>query len=256
MAQQLQGMGYGMSPSPMAASPQTMKLSQRVELFVASGDLSYTNTFCVVSMKHAPEKEFEIIDKSEVIEGNQNPARWTKRFHFDYFFEEEQILCFKVYTTTKKGKKTNKIDDHKLVGTATMVLGEIFSQPGSIMQKKLLVKGYPIKNRKNKRWAHVLVFCGKLKQTEDSRNLTLAFGCNQLICADRASLSDPYFIISRNNTPIYGDRMKHIKNTIFPKWPAFNITTQHLCNNDPYEDITIELSIFYKSLRIVCMFCI
>ena len=62
MAQQLQGMGYGMSPSPVIVQqPQAMKLSERVELFVASGDLIYSNTFCVLSMKHAPEKEFEIV---------------------------------------------------------------------------------------------------------------------------------------------------------------------------------------------------
>eukprot|EP01083_Nonionella_stella_P198473 728660_1 len=136
MAEQLEQKAQAMNP---------MILAERVELFIASGDLTFSNTFCVVSMKHSRGKDFEMIDKTETIGGNQNPTRWTKRFRMDYFFEEEQTLKFDVYSETNWGKKSGKLENHKLVGTASCILGEIFHQPGSIMQKKLMVKGYPIK---------------------------------------------------------------------------------------------------------------
>ena len=229
--------GQLMHPQPM------MHLSEPIQLNIASGDLTYTNTFCVVSMKRSRDKDFEQIDQTEVIGGNQNPTRWAKSFYMDYYFEEEQTLKFDVYTAQKKGLKTGKLEHHKLVGTATCVLGEIFHETGSIMQKKLMVKGKPIKNRKNKRFAHILMAARKVQNKGDTKDLTICFHANQLICADKGSLSDPYFLISCNNTVIYGDRSNHLKNTISPKWAPFHINTQILANNDYHTPITIELSV-------------
>ncbi len=71
-------------------------------------------------------------DKTEVIGGNQNSTRWTKRCRMQYLFEEEQTLKVDVYSETNWGKKCGKIENHKLVGIASCILGEIFHQPGII----------------------------------------------------------------------------------------------------------------------------
>merc|ERR1712228_384739 len=74
-----------------------------------------------------------------------------------------------------------------------------------------------------------------------TKDLTVCLNANGLICADMGSLSDPYFLISVNNTVIYGNRNNHLKNTISPKWAAFHVNTQILANNDYHLPITIEI---------------
>ena len=103
--QQQQHMGQ---PMMMMHPQQPMRLAERVELFIACGDATKSDTFCAVYLKHSRAKDFELLDKTEVINGYQNPTRWTTKFRLDYFFEEEQTLKFDVYSQTKKGIKTKK----------------------------------------------------------------------------------------------------------------------------------------------------
>eukprot|EP01084_Bolivina_argentea_P066909 121970_1 len=121
------------------------------------------------------------------------------------------------------------------------MLGEIIHEPGSILQKKLSRKGSPIRNKKTKRFAHVIVFAGKVQNAHATRGLTIGFAAHNLMKADTASKSDPYFRVLRNNTVVYGDRNNYFKNTLDPKWPPFTIDTQLLTNNDPLAEITIEV---------------
>ena len=54
----------------------------------------------------------------------------TKQFRLDYFFEEEQVLRFDVFDEDKKG--SSKLKDHDILGSCTMVVGEIVHEPGNI----------------------------------------------------------------------------------------------------------------------------
>ena len=47
----------------------------------------------------------------------------------DYFFEEEQILRFDVYDEDKKGSR--QLKHHDILGSCTMVIGEIVHEPGT-----------------------------------------------------------------------------------------------------------------------------
>ena len=48
----------------------------------------------------------------------------------EYFFEEEQILRFDVYDEDKKG--SHKLKHHDVLGSCTMVIGEIVHEPGTL----------------------------------------------------------------------------------------------------------------------------
>ena len=230
-----------MQPMQPMQPVQQMVLAERIELYIAMGDSTKSDTFCVVYLKNSRNKDFEKIGQTQVMDGCPNPIRWRDKFPMNYFFEEEQTLKFDIYSQTKKGKKTQKLKDHKLVGTTSCILGEIFHEPGSIIQKKLTNKSKPIKNKKTKKFTHLIIFAGKVKDIHDTRNIKIQFTANNLIKADKLGLSDPYFLIIRNNNVVYGDRKRHLKTTVNPKWPPFHIDTQTLCNNDPKAPLTIEL---------------
>eukprot|EP01083_Nonionella_stella_P198474 728661_1 len=210
MAEQLEQKAQAMNP---------MILAERVELFIASGDLTFSNTFCVVSMKHSRGKDFEMIDKTETIGGNQNPTRWTKRFRMDYFFEEEQILRFDVFDEDKKG--SNKLKDHDILGSCTMVIGEIVHETGCIMAKKLMHKGRALRNKKTKKYSSLIA---TVEQINASGNelITMQFSANGLPKMDGLfGKADPYFLIQRAREDgkwitVYGNREDNIRKTLNP----------------------------------------
>eukprot|EP01084_Bolivina_argentea_P140392 246813_1 len=121
-------------------SALTPVLKQRVELFVQCRDLikkdmnSKSDPFTVIYLKDTKNPHFMEIGRTEVIYDNHFP-KFTKQFRLDYYFEEEQILRFDVYDEDKKG--SSKLKDHDILGSCTMVLGEIVHEPGCIQAKKI-----------------------------------------------------------------------------------------------------------------------
>ena len=136
-------------------------LKQRRELFIACRDLAKKDThsksdpFVVVYIKDSKTKHWMELGRTEVIYDNHFPKCMhndifnlylsfvcyrllfplsvnsvTKQFRLDYFFEEEQILRFDVFDEDKKG--SSKLKDHDILGSCTMVVGEIVHEPGNI----------------------------------------------------------------------------------------------------------------------------
>ena len=108
-------------------------LKQRIELFIACRDLvkkdanSKSDPFVVVYIKDSKTKHWMELGRTEVIYDNHFP-KFTKQFRLDYFFEEEQVLRFDVFDEDKKGSQ--KLKDHDILGSCTMVIGELVHEPG------------------------------------------------------------------------------------------------------------------------------
>jgi len=224
-------------------------LKQRIELFIACRDLikkdanSKSDPFVVVYMKDSKNNQFYEIGRTEVIYDNHFP-KFTKQFRLDYFFEEEQTLRFDVFDEDKKGSP--KLKDHDILGSCTMVVGEIVHEPGCIMAKKLMHKGRALRNKKTKKYSSLIA---TVEQVNAAGNelITLQFACQNLPKMDGLfGKADPYFLLQRiredgKAVTVYGNREHHVKKTLNPQWPPFEIESQTLCNNDPYRPITILL---------------
>ncbi len=160
------------------------------------------------------------IGRTEVIYDNHFP-KFTKQFRLDYFFEEEQILRFDVFDEDKKG--SNKLKDHDILGSCTMVIGEIVHEPGiyilmhiqiynpctikykyiliyigCIMAKKSMHKGRALRNKKTKKYSSLIATVEQVN-TSGNELITMQFSCNNLPKMDGIfGKADPYFLIRRN----------------------------------------------------------
>eukprot|EP01084_Bolivina_argentea_P057865 105680_1 len=224
-------------------------LKQRIELFIACRDLikkdtqSKSDPFVVVYIKDSKTKHWMEIGRTEVIYDNHFP-KFTKQFRLDYFFEEEQILRFDVFDEDKKG--SNKLKDHDILGSCTMVIGEIVHETGCIMAKKLMHKGRALRNKKTKKYSSLIA---TVEQINASGNelITMQFSANGLPKMDGLfGKADPYFLIQRAREDgkwitVYGNREDNIRKTLNPTWKSFQIESQTLCNNDEFRPIVILL---------------
>eukprot|EP01084_Bolivina_argentea_P235650 396476_1 len=222
-------------------------LKQRIELFIACRDLikkdarSKSDPFVVVYIKDSRTKQWVEIGRTEVIYDNHFP-KFAKQYLLDYYFEEEQILRFDVYDEDKKG--SIKLKDHDILGSCTMVVGEIVHEPGCIMAKKLMHKGRALRNKKSKKYSSLIA---TVEQVNASGNelITMQFAANNLPKMDGLfGKSDPYFLLQRAREDgkwitVFGNRENHIKKTLNPSWRAFQIESQTLCNNDEFRPIVI-----------------
>lgn len=224
-------------------------LKESIEIFVSCRDLikkdvhSKSDPFIILYVKDSKNKSFVEIGRTEVIYDNHNP-NFSKQFRMDYFFEEEQILRFDCYDEDKKGSK--RLKDHDILGSCSMALGELVHSSGSRMAKKLMLKGKNLKNKKTKRFSHVIA---TLEQINEQGNtlITMQLSANGLPKMDGFfGKSDPYFLICRTRedgkeVTVYGDRENFIKRTLDPVWKPFKIESQRLCNNDEYRPIRIKV---------------
>eukprot|EP01083_Nonionella_stella_P083738 231606_1 len=229
----------------------TSVLKERVELFIKCHDiiqldlLSKSDPFVVVYLKSSTKKSFEEIGRTEVIHDNHFPE-FTKPFVLDYYFEEEQMLRFDAYDEDKKGSQ--QLDDHQIIGSCTMPLGEIIHEQGCTIAKKLMHNGKSLKNKQTKNYTHLIVSAEKVTES-GNEEITLQFSCKGLPKMDGFfGKCDPFFVVKRlrggddNETvKVYGDRNNYVSKSLNPVFKPFTIQTQTLCNNDEYRPIIISL---------------
>jgi len=224
-------------------------LKQPIELFIACRDLikkdmnSKSDPFVVVYIKDSKNKRWEEIGRTEVIYDNHFP-KFSKQFRMEYFFEEEQVLRFDVYDEDKKGSK--KLKDHDILGSCTMVIGEVVHEPGMIMAKKLMHKGRALRNKKTKKYSSLVATVEQVNQA-GNQLVTMQFAAKELPKMDGMfGKADPYFVIQRARedgkwVTVHGNRENHIKKNLNPCWKSFEIESQTLCNNDEFRPIVILL---------------
>jgi len=234
-------------PDQKVQDPLAPVLKQPIELFVACRDLikkdvnSKSDPFVVVYIKSSQNNQFQELGRTEVIYDNHYP-KFSKQFRLDYFFEEEQVLRFDVYDEDKKGSQ--KLKDHDILGSCTMVVGEIVHEPGMIMAKKLMHKGRVLRNKQTKKYSSLVAIVEQVNQS-GNQLVNMQFSCTNLPKMDGIfGKADPYFLIQRARedgkwVTVHGNRERHVKKSLNPTWPPFEIESQTLCNNDIYRPIVI-----------------
>ena len=112
------------------------------------------------------------------------------------------------------------------------------------MAKKLMHKGRALRNKKSKKYSSLIATVEQVN-TSGNQLITMQFCCNSLPKMDGIfGKSDPYFLIQRAREDgkwitVHGNRENHIKKTLNPTWPKFEIESQTLCNNDEFRPIHI-----------------
>jgi len=204
---------------------------------------SKSDPFVVVHILDSRTQRWTEIGRTEVIYDNHFP-KFTKQFRFDYFFEEEQKLRFDVYDEDKKGSPNLK--HHDVLGSCTMVIGEIVHEKGMMMAKKLIHGGHALRNRKTKKYSSLVATVDQVN-VAGNQLVTLQLAAKGLPKMDGLfGKADPYFLIQRlredgKAVTVYGNREHHIKKNLNPLWAAFDIESQTLCNNDEFCPIAISL---------------
>jgi len=78
-------------------------------------------------LEHGPDSQnWSVTGRTEVIWDNLNPD-FVKNFIFDFCFEEQKYLKFKVYDIEDKAERLEKAD---YIGEAECTLGEIIGSHG------------------------------------------------------------------------------------------------------------------------------
>jgi len=161
--------------------------------------------------------KYNEIGRTETINDNPNPV-FEKKFHIDYFFEERQVLEFKVFDSDSNSKQ---LSNHDFLGSVQMALGEIVSAPDSLLQR-------PLKGS-----SKIAVRADEMSDSCDAVDFVMrAF---KLDNKDFFGKSDPFVNIYRANEGQEWTLVKRtevIKNSLDPSWKPFEISMDALCKGD------------------------
>eukprot|EP00743_Colponemidia_sp_Colp-15_P004344 GILK01004686.1.p1 GENE.GILK01004686.1~~GILK01004686.1.p1 ORF type:complete len:580 (-),score=66.12 GILK01004686.1:161-1879(-) len=177
---------------------------------------------CVVLEVRNRHGQWESFGRTEVIKDNNNPE-FAKTFVVPYFFEEVQILRFRVYDIDNESAS---LDDDDFLGEAQMNLGEVMGARGQSLIKSLQIKS---------RAAGTIIVRGEeLQSCRESVRFNIT-GTKVASKDGFFSKSDPYLTLSRLREDGQYQKVHQteiIKNKRNPKWKEFSISVQKLCNGD------------------------
>jgi hypothetical protein len=175
------------------------------------------------------------ICRTEVVEDNLNPDFHTS-FKVDYVFEKSNtILMIKVYDEDKKGSKD--LNDHELVGTSYLTIGQLMGAPSNVCTRALRKAGTSDD-----------LGCVTLRAEEVCECLdtvTLQFGGLKLANKDGFfGKSDPFLQIKRCNedgsyTLVH--KTEVVMDNLSPTWKEETLSVSMICNNDYHRPLRLQV---------------
>eukprot|EP01132_Coremiostelium_polycephalum_P005692 gene5692-7083_t len=205
----------------------------RIELRFTCSKLTNKDTFSKsdpqVLVYQQKKGNWVLEGKTEKINNNLNPIFKTP-VTIDYLFEEVQNIKIVVMDIDKE---ISKHDDDDLIGTTTVSIGSILSQPGGAILREL-------KSNHGKFAGNVMVQAEEIKTTGQNLNFR-CFG----VCLDKKDLfgkSDPYYILSKF-TPsgfVKVFQSETIKNTLNPQYREVTLKLDELNGGDMNRDIRFD----------------
>merc|ERR1719203_2381511 len=99
--------------------------------------------------------------------------------NFASIISSKKSKFYDLMSTTKTRKIQKKLKDHDILGSCTMVIGEIVHEPGMIMAKKLMHKGRALRNRKTKKYSALVATVEQVNEA-GNRLVTMQFSAKEL----------------------------------------------------------------------------
>jgi len=225
---------------------QSHSLTNKLELFISCRDLKDMDTFSKsdplvqVFEKNPTTNAYKLLGQTEVIWDNLNPD-FVQRFLVDFHFEEQQYLLFKVWDVDNKEADLTKSD---FIGEALFTLGEVVSSPGQSCSKVLKAEGKTDKRGK--------IIIRVEEMNEDKEIAVFDFsgqGIENVTKWYSFSHLKPMLHLSRSMEngswqKVYSS--EHIRDKS-PNWKPFEISVQHLCNNDYSRPLLFEVFAYHSN---------
>jgi hypothetical protein len=164
---------------------------------------------------------------------NSLDCDFLKSIAVDYFFEENQILEFKVYDADSKDPDLSK---HDSLGNGQCSLGDLVSSSGQTLTLPISLNGKLLKE------SHIIVKCEEISSNRDVIKMSLR--AEKVDKKDFWGKSDPFLVFQRireDGSWVSVFQTEVQMNTLNPVWKPISVPLQVLCNGDPC-----------RPLRIVC----
>ncbi|XP_073233575.1 copine-3-like [Porites lutea] len=228
------------APYPSYPPPSTPSLSQcvtRVELNISCRNLrdkdvmSKSDPMAVVMI--LKDGNWLEVGRTERLDNTLNP-RFSKAVLVDYFFEELQKLKFFMYDIDSP---TGNLKTADFLGELECTLGQLVSS--GTYTKPLVLKG-----TSNSAHAGAITVVAE-EVAGGSDEVYLQFRAEKLDKKDFLGKSDPFLELARSKedgTFVVVHRTEVVENNLNPRWKAFQIPVQQICNGD--YDRTIQISCF------------
>ncbi|XP_073233601.1 copine-3-like [Porites lutea] len=171
------------------------------------------------------------VGRTEKLDNTLNP-QFSKAVLVDYFFEELQKLKFFIYDIDSP---TGNLKTADFLGELECTLGQLVSS--GTYTKPLLFKGT------SGQAGTITVVAEEVTGGNDE--VLFQFRAEKLDKKDFLGKSDPYLELARSKedgTFVVVHRTEVVKNNLNPRWKAFQIPVQQICNGD--YDRTIRISCF------------
>ncbi|OMJ95503.1 hypothetical protein SteCoe_1100 [Stentor coeruleus] len=211
----------------------------KVHLFIKCCEIKDVEFFSksdpfVEVFERTRDTEWNKIGQTEVVWNNLNPE-FVKCFDFDYYFEEQKYLLFKVFDADmKSGKEVKNV----LLGEAEATLGEIAGAKGHNIVKDL-------KLHKSNNQGKIILRIEEVN-TINKDVAILQFSAEGLKSPSCSCFSRlrPLFYLERaiednENQKIFNSKQKSGTD---PEWEEIKISLQILCNGDYHRPIIFSLN--------------
>eukprot|EP00761_Pharyngomonas_kirbyi_P013138 gb/GECH01013165.1/.p1 GENE.gb/GECH01013165.1/~~gb/GECH01013165.1/.p1 ORF type:complete len:510 (+),score=138.88 gb/GECH01013165.1/:1-1530(+) len=209
----------------------------QVQLFISCKNLksedvlSASDPLCHLSMYDSVQGEWHSEGSTERITNDSNPT-FSKTFTIDYFFEQDQKLCFEIYDVDSDSVE---LKDHDPVGKLETSVADVVMSRGGF--QGTLHKA----NQESSGEIHVR--CEEVSG-RNAGHVHFELAAQKLPKMDLMGSIDPYLVISRANEDSTFSKVHStevVKKSKAPRWKPFVLSTTTLCNNDFYRPILIEV---------------
>lgn len=221
----------------MSAEIVEESLTPLFELYLSGRDLknmdffSKSDCFAVLYSVSAEGSMLEL-GRTEVIRDDLNP-QWTKQFVVDYYFEEVQKFCVRVYDDDKEGESDLSAHDY---------IGETYFQLSQIAKAAINGISFPLSRGSSERGT-LFVHGEEMDQAKEF--LRLCISCQNLENKDGFfDKSDPYITAHRCKEDNSWSRVWKsitIDNDLNPEFPEVVLSVQKLANGDRDRPIKFEV---------------
>jgi len=227
---------YGDSFTPGAAvRPVTkIELSVSCKNLVDKDLFSKSDPFVVLFQTIPGTGRRTEIGRTETVKDDLNPE-FQKKFLFDYFFEERQMIELSVYDNDDPNKRD--LGHHDLLGSAEVAVGEIVSSPQGSLTR-------PLRSQRINLKSTITIRAEEIVEGPGINDL-VKFQVKgiKLDKKDFFGKSDPYLQIYRvepNGSLYLVYKTEVIDNTLDPSWRPFDLTVGRLCKGDYNAKLKID----------------